>query len=304
MKQFHFLRIALLAIPMVFPFAGNAQDFKNGSFEQNGKLCLINTSTSVFNANVKNTRAFGSYHKPDIASNDCNYGTAKDGNWFVGIATNVNGGIRSEAITMELTEPLSQGQQYSLSFFARYHAVAANIEVGQSVSDSLAGQVFYTVSADHIGSDWIEFTIRFTAPNNGKYISVRAINPYQNSGVWLDNFKIHPVFQADGVVMASKTEPAKNNAEINSVQKKDIQNEVGFFPNPSEGIFRVNSDSSEISSLVVYNMLGSPVAQHIATPDQPVPNQIDLTDQQPGMYFVEMAMVSGEKFTKRIIVSR
>lgn len=304
MKQLHFLRTALLLIPMALPFAAGAQDFINGSFEQNGKLCLVNTSTAVFNANVKNTRAFGSYRKPDIASSDCNYGPAKDGNWFVGIATNVNGGIRSEAITLELTEPLVKGQQYSLTFSARLHAIASNLEVGQSVADSLAGQVFYTVSADHIGTDWLDFTIRFTAPNNGKYISVRANNPNQNSGVWLDAFKLHPVFQPDNIVMTSKTVPTKASQVEQATMKKEASSEIGLYPNPSEGIFKVNSDTSELSSLVVYNMLGSAVAQHVATPEQPVPGQIDLTDQQPGMYFVEMATVSGAKVTKRIIVSR
>ncbi|MDQ3108424.1 MAG: T9SS type A sorting domain-containing protein, partial [Bacteroidota bacterium] len=259
---------------------------------------------SVFNANVKNTRAFGSYHKPDIVSNDCNYGNAKDGNWFVGIATNVNGGIRSEAITLELTTALTKGEQYSLTFYARLHSVASNIEVGQSVADSLAGQVFYTISADNIGSGWLEYSIRFTALNNGKFISVRAINPNANSGVWLDGFKLNPVFQPDNVVMSSKTIPATKQSTEPVTQKKDVSTEIGLYPNPSEGIFKVNSDTSELTSLIVYNMLGSPVEQHVATPEQPVPNQIDLTDQQPGMYFVEMAMLNGGKVTKRIIVSR
>lgn len=304
MKHIHFLKFAFLLLPMALPLAGSAQDFLNGSFEQNGKLCLINTPTSVFNANVKNTRAFGSFHKPDIASSDCSYGSAKDGNWFVGIATNINGGVRSEAITLELSAPLEKGVQYSLSFYARLHVVACNVEVGQSVADSLGGQVFYTVAAQNIGDNWTEFNIRFTAPNNGKYISVRANNPNQNSGVWLDAFKLKPVFQPDNVVMTSKTIPAKASQPDVTTQKKEMSSEVGLYPNPSEGIFKVNSDSSELSSIVVYNMLGSPVEQHVATADVPVPDHIDLTDQQPGMYFVEMAMMSGEKITKRIIVSR
>ena len=149
----------------------------------------------------------------------------------------------------------------------------------------------------------MEFTIRFTASNNGKYISVRAINPYANSGVWLDGFKLHPVFQPDNVVMSSKTVPAKAPVET-ATQKKEGSTEIDLYPNPSEGIFKVNSNDSELTSIIVYDMLGSPVAQHIATPEQPVPNQIDLTEQQPGMYFVEFSMVGGEKVTKRIIVSR
>ncbi|MCX6310069.1 MAG: T9SS type A sorting domain-containing protein [Bacteroidetes bacterium] len=301
MKQIHFLHLAVLALPIAVPAVVNGQEFINGSFEKNGNLCLINASTSVFNANVKNTHAYGKFRKPDIASSDCNYGAAKDGNWFVGLATNISGNIPTEAITLELTTPLEVGGQYSLTFFARARTFASTIEIGQSVADSLSGQIFYMVSAESIGKDWTEITLRFTALNSGKYISVRATNATQNSGVWLDGFKIHRIFQPDNVVMVSKTEPAK---AATVVVKKDNSNEVGLYPNPSEGVFKVNSDSTEVMSLTVYNMLGSTVEQHIATPEQPVPEKIDLTDQQPGMYFVEMAMVGGDKVTKRIIVSR
>ncbi len=287
---------------MAFPAVVNGQEFLNGSFEKNGNLCLINASTSVFNANVKNTHAYGKFRRPDIASSDCNYGAAQDGNWFIGLATNISGNIPTEAITLELTTLLEEGEQYSLTFFARARTAASNIELGQSVADSLTGQIFYTVSAATISKEWTEITVRFTALNSGKFISVRASNPTQNSGVWLDGFKIHRIFQPDNVVMVSKTEPQKNSTPV--VVKREPYSEVGLFPNPSEGVFKVKSDTTELTSITVFNMLGSTVEQHVATPEQPVPDKIDLTDQQPGMYFVEMAMVGGDKVTKRIIVSR
>lgn len=301
MKHLHFLRIAVLSFAIAIPAMVNGQDFLNGSFEQNGNLCLINTSTSVFNANVKYTHAYGYQRRPDIASSDCGKGDAKDGNWFVGLATNIQGKNPSEAITLELSSPLVKGAQYSLTFYARQRTVAPNLELGQSVADSLNGQIFYTVSSANIGENWTEINVRFTALNEGKFISVRATNANQISGVWLDGFKMHEIFQPDNVVMTSKTEPSKGNPEV---VKKEVRTEVGLFPNPSEGVFKVNRDTSELVSLVVYNMLGSPVEEHVATQDQPVPDHIDLSDQQPGMYFVEMAMVGGEKVTKRIIVSR
>lgn len=302
MKHLHFLRLAFLTFPLTIPAVVNAQDFVNGSFEKNGNLCLINASTKVFNANVKNTRAFGSLGKPDIASSDCGSGSAKDGNWFVGLATNIQGGVKSEGMTLELTTPLEKGGQYVLKFWARMRSFAPDIELGQSTGDSLKGEIFYTVSSQAIGTDWTEVTVRFTAPNEGKYISVRATNPNMNSGVWLDAFEIHRIFQADNVVMVSKVDPAKTN--VTTVAKKDAVNAIGLFPNPSEGIFKVNADSTTLQSLTVYDMLGGTVEQHIATVDQPVPDKIDLTNQQPGMYFVEMATINGEKMTRRIIVSR
>jgi len=300
MKHFHFLRLACLTLPLAFPAVANAQDFVNGSFEKNGNLCLINASTKVFNANVKNTRAFGSLGKPDIASSDCGSGTAKDGNWFVGLATNIQGGVKSEGMTLELTAPLEKGTQYALKFWARMRSFAPDIELGQSVGDSLRGDIFYTVSSQSIGLEWTEITVRFTAVNDGKYISVRATNPNMNSGVWLDGFSIHPVFQADNVVMVSNV----GKPNVAPVAKQGPTDAIGLFPNPSEGVFKVNADSTILQSITVYDMLGGTVEQHVATVDQPVPDRIDLTSQQPGMYFVEMATISGEKMTRRIIVSR
>lgn len=303
MKQLHFLRIAISAL--FLPFLANGQDFLNGSFEQNGNLCLLNASSTVFNANVKNTRSFGSFRKPDIMSSDCGYGSAKDGRWFVGLATNVQGGVRNEAITLQLTSEIQEGSQYSLSFWVRSRSSASNLELGVSTNDSTSGKVFYTVSANSIGGDWTEVSIRFTAPVTGKYVSVRAVNPNMNSGVWIDAFRLGAVFQADNVVVASPAHNEPKAAVNNHTGKTSASPAVAIYPNPSEGVFRLsNTDSTALLSLTVYNMLGATVEQHVATADEPVPTQIDLTEQLPGLYFVELATVNGEKTTKRIVVSR
>ena len=302
MKHLHFLRIAVLTV--AFPFFANGQEFMNGSFEDNGKLCLINASTSVFNSNVKNTHAFGSFRKPDIASSDCGFGAAKDGNWFVGLATNVQGIVRSEAISLKLSSELQQGNQYSVSFWTRSRSYASNLEIGLSSNDSTGGKVFYTVAASSIGMEWTEVSIRFTAPQNGQFITVRAMNPNINSGVWLDAFHLSTVFHPENLVMVSKAEAAPKATVNNSVRKAETTAAIALYPNPSEGIFKVTADSSQLLSLTVYDMVGSTVEHHVASASQPVPSQIDLTMQQPGLYFVEMSTVSGDKLTRRIIVSR
>lgn len=299
MKHIHSLQVA---VALFLPALVGAQDFVNGSFEQNGNLCLINASTSVFNANVKNTHAFGSFRKPDIASSDCGFGDAKDGNWFVGLATNVQGEVRSEAISLDLNAPLVKGNNYAVTFWARKRSFAPDIELGLTPNDSTAGEVFYTVSAKSIGDDWTEIRVRFTAQSNANKISVRAVNPNSNSGVWLDAFKLAPVFEADNVVMVSNTTPVVDHRS--SVVKDNIDQQVGLFPNPSQGVFKVAADSAGLARLTVYNMVGTAVENHVATPDQPVPDKIDLSAQEPGMYFAELVLVDGQKLTKRIIVSR
>jgi hypothetical protein len=303
MKQLHFLRMAALAIAFPLPAVLFGQDFVNGGFEKNGNMCLINTSVAVFNANMKNTHAFGSFRRPDIASTNCGQGDAKEGNWFIGLATNIETGVTSEAVTLELSQPLVKGTQYTLSFWTRGRTETSNLEVGLSNNDSTQGHIFYTVAAASIGNSWGETVIRFTAPDNGKYISVRATNNNANSGVWLDGFKMSTVFVPDNVVMMNPVN--KNTVPANHNQQKAASGStIGeLYPNPSSGVFKVNADSNALISLTVFNTLGSTVEEHKATDVEPIPGSIDLSDQQPGLYFVELATLEG-KVTKRIIVSR
>jgi hypothetical protein len=301
MKKPNFLYLALLVIPLAFPLIGTGQDFLNGSFEKNGNLCLINASPSVFNANVKNTFAFGNFRLPDIAGPNCGHGFAKDGNWFVGLVAGSTSKNPSEIINLELSGSLRKGSKYSLTFWAKQRPIAPDIELGLCNIDSLEGQIFNTVSHANIGAEWTEVTVVFTAPNNGNFISVRASSPGQISGVWLDGFEMNEIVQASNPETISKTLIIKNNA--GEIPKSNFRNEISFFPNPSEGLFKVNAESSDLASIVVYNMLGSPVQDYLATENQIV-DRIDLTEEQPGMYFVELAMLNGQKVIKRIVVSR
>lgn len=302
MKQLHFLRMAALAIAFPLPAILFGQDFVNGGFEKNGNMCLINTSVEVFNANVRNTHAFGSFRRPDIASNNCGSGDAKEGNWFIGLATNVEKGVTSEAVTLELSQQLLKGSQYTISFWTRGRGpISPNVQIGLSETDSLQGEVLYTVSAQSITMEWVENVIRFTAPQNGKYISVRVSNPNANAGVWLDGFKMSTVFVPDNVVVMN---PVKNTVPVNHNQNKVSANEIGeIYPNPSAGVFKVSADSNALISLTVFNTLGGTIEEHKSTDIEPIPTSIDLSDQQPGLYFVELATLEG-KVTKRIIVSR
>lgn len=304
MKQLHFLRMAALAIAFPLPAILFGQDFVNGGFEKNGNMCLINTSVEVFNANVRNTHAFGSFRRPDIASNNCGQGDAKEGNWFIGLATNIGSNITSEAVTLELTQPIVKGSQYTLSFWTRGRLTSdlPTIDLGVSSNDTTGGFVFYTVAAASIKlNEWSEVSVRFTAPQDGKYISVRVHNTSQNSGVWLDGFKMSTVFVPDNVVVMN---PVKNTVPVNHNQHKVSANEIGeIYPNPSAGVFKVSADSNALISLTVFNTLGGTIEEHKSTDVEPIPTSIDLSDQQPGLYFVELATLEG-KITKRIIVSR
>lgn len=301
MKHGFFLCLSAL-LPALLP----AQDFVNGSFEQNGNLCLINTSNAIFNANVKHTRSFGSFKKPDIASSDCGFGAAKDGNWFVGLATSTNNDGKSEAVSLALNQELVQGKQYTLVFYTRLRHIAPNLEVGLSTNDSTQGGVFYTCSSQAIGLEWTEQSIRFTAPNNGKYLTVKAKGNTGNSGAWLDAFSLRTVFVPDNVVKVSNVKPAtaaepethkSTSADLGSVN-------AAIYPNPSpDGNFSIDTKGAGELSVTVYNMLGNSIRKFTCAADSTAPAKLDLSEEQPGLYFVELASASN-KVTKRVVVTK
>ncbi len=302
MKKQHFLRTLALLLPAGFLHL-YGQDFVNGSFEQNGGKCLLNASSQVFNANMKGVYSHGDNRKPDIMGNTCDHGSAQDGNWFIGLASNISGEIRSESVNLLLSSALQANKQYALSFYTRSRGLAPNLEIGVSSSDSAVGVNVYTVAAEQVTGEWKLITLRFTAPVSGKYISVKAVNnKHHNSGVWLDHFQLRQVFQTDDavVVMPAPKIAKKQNEEMIT---KTTGAQPEFYPNPSAGTFKINAEGQDIISMTVFNMLGESVYSFEAVNNQPAPEVIDLNEQQPGMYFVELATPTG-KVTKRLIVSR
>ncbi|TND09483.1 MAG: hypothetical protein FD123_1289 [Bacteroidetes bacterium] len=295
----------LLCLSAFLPVLVPAQEFVNGSFEQNGNLCLINTTNVIFNANVKNTRAFGSFKKPDIASSDCGFGSAKEGNWFVGLATSTNNDGKSEAVSLALTQNLVQGKQYTLTFHTRLRHFAPNLEVGLSLNDSTQGSVFYTCSAKAIGTEWTEQTIRFNAPNSGKYITVKTIGNTGNSGTWIDGFVLRTVFVPENIVKVSNLKPAPAEPEIQKTTTAELgMLNAAIFPNPSpDGNFTINTKGSGELNVTVYNMLGNSIRQLTCPADSTAPAHLDLTAEQPGLYFVELASASS-KVIKRVVVTK
>ena len=103
----------------------------------------------------------------DIQTVTCYIPTIQDGTKALGISS-------MDALNLELSETLVEGNEYSLTFWMYANNGAdeiVTVELGCTEVDGILGDV--------IGSDssvaylWEEHTITFTAPNNGQYISVR-----------------------------------------------------------------------------------------------------------------------------------
>jgi hypothetical protein len=170
---------------------GFTQTFVNGSFETTSGRCNVNEANEMFNFLMSGCFAFGNNSQLDILSNNCSYGTAQNGNYYVGIAVNYNN-TRTDAFSLELTEPLTPGKTYMLSFYNRKsNGYDANVlEVGYSTDSISFGK---TISKAGIpGSNWQRETFIFTPTTAASYITIRSI---AGSYGWnhVDNFTISPV---------------------------------------------------------------------------------------------------------------
>jgi ligand-binding sensor domain-containing protein len=87
-------------------------------------------------------------------------------------------------------------------------------------------------------------------------------------------------------------------AGINEIQNENIQ--INIFPDPNNGLFQVSGNKSQISSIVIYNMLGEKVYSSLFI-DKLSPITINITDKPGGMYVVEVKTEKGisvKKFVK------
>jgi hypothetical protein len=151
------------------------QTILNPSFENvNSGPCAYNLNNSTFNGLILNVTAFGTYENCDIINSSCGYGTAQQGDWFVGLSV-PPGGILYDAITMELSSPLQAGQTYSLSFYQKKDAGYDSnpIHIGYSLTDTSLGVLAASFPPVPF-TTWTLYTVIFTPSLNAGYITLQV----------------------------------------------------------------------------------------------------------------------------------
>ena len=78
----------------------------NGSFEINSGSCIVNGSNRLINANVAATTAYGCAGEIDLMNNDCGYGTAVSGQYFLCLSNAQ--GVCGDACNLQLTKNLAE----------------------------------------------------------------------------------------------------------------------------------------------------------------------------------------------------
>jgi Concanavalin A-like lectin/glucanases superfamily/Secretion system C-terminal sorting domain/PKD-like domain len=119
----------------------------------------------------------------------------------------------------------------------------------------------------------IATTATFTATQSGNY-EVRVIN-------------------ADGCV---GTSPVFNHTFVGT-ENSAFQSSVSILPNPVHDILFIKTSNTDLATLEISDIMGRKVEQI----NHNIPNSIDLSDLQNGVYFVRIADNAGNSFTQKII---
>lgn len=185
-------KLILFTFALVISFSmGYSQAFLNGDFESTTcpascSWACINIPNATFTSSLSNSVGFGSQNELDIMHTSCSWGPAQSGNYFVCLAGST-GGTSYDAFSTQLTVPLVTGNTYTISYADKAYSGydATPIEIGLSTVNNAIGTPIFTSPVPSYGI-WNIRTFSFNAPNNGQFITVRAVG-YRWSHV--DNFQ-------------------------------------------------------------------------------------------------------------------
>lgn len=83
------------------------------------------------------------------------------------------------------------------------------------------------------------------------------------------------------------------------VEEQMNGSEVSIHPNPSNGIFKVNTNTTSFSQIEIFNVLGESVYQSAVADTK---FEIDLSNQSKGVYFVKIISEDNVVSNKKIII--
>jgi hypothetical protein len=196
----------------------SAQCFVNGDFENHkASRDEINLSNTAFNGMMPGVTSFGSYGDVDIIrSSDYGGSGAQSKNWYIALT-----GGGTDIVAIELSQPLTQGKKYTISFYDRAASgyKANPIEIGLSTSNSTLGTVVHTFKESAIHNVWTRRECSFIAPISGKYLTVQMPQGDIQTWVNIDNFKfgnsVCDTTSREDIVIV-------NEVKKDSIIKKDI----------------------------------------------------------------------------------
>lgn len=110
-------------------------------------------------------------------------------------------------------------------------------------------------------------------------------------------YEVGDSYKSDGITIDSRDSVVYYfHAVVGVKELKSNNKNISIYPNPSKGIFNINS-SNTINSIEVYNIIGTLISK----PELSLNNQIDLSSLSKGMYFLKV-FDSIQYHTEKIII--
>ncbi|MBI5538756.1 MAG: T9SS type A sorting domain-containing protein [Bacteroidia bacterium] len=136
------------------------------------------------------------------------------------------------------------------------------------------------------------------APNESDTISLIPILFTSTSGGTSSNF--YPIVSNSSLLI----EPGDCVAFLGNIKEQKIfNNEILVTPNPSNGIINIttnNNNNSNISDIIVYNVIGDIVFE--SSNSKTLQTQVDLSILTNGIYFIK-TIISEKTFLNKIVIS-
>ena len=271
------LTLAILFISLSI----QAQTVLNGDFENNtASVDQINIVNSVYNSFMANSYAFGDYNgggpnggDMDIIRSATYCDFAPSGLWYVALTS---GG--TDAISLELSAPLTTGVSYMVTYFDRACpsiSVGPPLKFGVSLQNDDLGTVVQIADAPFQNGIWTSHSFTFVAPLAGSYLTVTcdSVN---------DGF---PWTQVDAITIT----------ETSSLNEFSLQQHLHLFPSiVAETLFIQNSGLGKPEKMEIFTVEGKKVLE------SGFADYIDVQSLSAGYYFIRISGKS-DFFTGRFI---
>lgn len=93
-----------------------------------------------------------------------------------------------------------------------------------------------------------------------------------------------------------------DGAPVGIEQIVNTNNSIKVYPNPSSGIFSVNTSEYTISKLKVINLLGQEVWKQTNSLTKGEVATVNLSSENNGIYFIHLETDSGRKLVEKIVI--
>lgn len=257
---------------LFFSIEVSGQEIINGDFEiHTFTECSTNLQNSVYTNSVSNSWAFGANSEIDLQNDSCGFAIAQSNDWFVSLAKHVNGD--TDALSLEISSSLFAGNTYELSYFEfaadTFDAGHIPIEIGLSIDSISFGSLIHS-SLPGINT-WTSQAFSFTAPNNGKYITVRADSAAASTGwIFIDNFELTSLTGIEEVI--------------------NLNTKV--YPNPTERNITIESNF-QMNQVAIYDLIGNEVS--IVDGNRSTKMQLTVSNLVPGCYILSVQDIDMKK---------